>query len=315
MGVKWEGEHRVASSKDRERKLARAKIERQMARRAAQARRQRQIQARIAAGVAVLLIAVGIYWGLNLGHHGKSSPTAANPVCTWNPITPASTPASGSPSPAPSPSGITDVGEPPTTNIATSGYDTMTMTTSAGTIVAELDLTGAPCSAASLSFLAGQGFYDNSSCPRITVASNNGVLYCGTTDPGYQFSDENLPYGFAPSPGAAPRPSGDTDAPAAVVYPAGTVAMDNSGTDTNGGRFFIVYKDTVLPPDYSWVGNVTSGLDVITKIAKAGVSPGASATDGKPRTPVNITSLTVTAAAPSSSPSVAPVPSSSSPAA
>lgn len=303
----------MASSKDRERKLARAKIERQMARRAAKARRQRQIQARIGAGVAVLLVAVGVYWGLNLGHHGKSTPTAANPICTWNPVTPAST--SGSPSPAPSPSGVTDVGEPPTTNIPDSGYDTMTMTTSVGTVVAELDLTGAPCSAASLSFLASQGFYDHSSCPRITVASNNGVLYCGTADPGYQFSDENLPYGFAPSPGAAPRSSGDTDPPAAVVYPAGTVAMDNSGTDTNGGRFFIVYKDTVLPPDYSWVGNVTSGLDVITKVAKGGVTPDGSATDGKPKTPVNITSLTITPAAATSAPSPAPQPSSSSPAA
>ncbi len=302
----------MASSKDRERKLARAKIERQMARRAAKARRQRQIQARIGAGVAVLLVAVGIYWGLNLGG-GKSSPTAAAPLCTWNPITqPSASPVPGeSPSPAPSPSGITDVGEPPTTNIPNSGYDTMTLTTSAGTITSELDVTGAPCSVASLSFLAGQGFYDNSECPRITVASDNGILYCGTTDPAYQFSNENPPYGFAPSPGASPRASDDPNPPAAVVYPAGTVAMDNTGTDTNGGRFFIVYKDTVLPPDYSWIGNVTSGLDVITKVAKGGVVAGASATDGAPKTPVTITSLTIGPAS-SASPSVAPEPSSSS---
>ena len=55
----------MASSKDRERKLARAKIERQQARRAERVRRQRAVQARIGAGLALLLIFVGISWSLN----------------------------------------------------------------------------------------------------------------------------------------------------------------------------------------------------------------------------------------------------------
>jgi len=294
----------VASSKDRERKLARAKIERQMARRAAKARAQRQLQARIGVGVAVLLIIGGVFFAISLGNHSKAA--AAAPLCTWSPVSVPS--ASPSANPSPATPATTDVGTPPTSGFPNIGFDTMTLTTGQGVITAELDMSGSPCGVESMSYLASQGFYDNQTCPRLTVASNNGILYCGTHDPAYTFDAANPPYGFAPSPGASPRPSGDTTPPDSVVYPAGTVALDNSGPSTDGGRFFIVYKDTVLPPQFSVVGNVTSGLDVISNIAKGGVTPGASATDGKPKTPVTIDSITIgpaSSGAPSASPSSA----------
>jgi len=306
----------VASSKDRERKLARAKLERQMARRAAKARAQRQLQARIGVGVAVLLILGGVVFALNLGGHHAKKPVAAA-LCTWNPVSVPSAPASPAPSGSPSPSAsaapstpaVNDVGTPPTTGIANTGFDTMTLTTGQGVITAELDISGTPCGVESLSFLASQGFYDNQSCDRLTVGAKDGILYCGTQDPAYTFDAANIPYGYAPSPGASPRASNDTTPPNSVVYPAGTIALDNNGPGMDGGRFFIVYKDTVLPTQYSVVGNVTSGLDMITNvIAKGGVTPGASATDGKPKVNVAIDSVTIgpaSSSAPSASPSSA----------
>src|SRR5688572_547620 len=67
---------RVASSKERQRKLARAKYERQMARKAASARKSRQIQAGVAAGLAVLLIALGSIWLLG-GFESDPKPAAS----------------------------------------------------------------------------------------------------------------------------------------------------------------------------------------------------------------------------------------------
>jgi peptidyl-prolyl cis-trans isomerase B (cyclophilin B) len=110
------------------------------------------------------------------------------------------------------------------------------------------------------------------------------VLQCGdptatgSGGPGYQYGEENLP-----------------TAATGVSYPAGTLAMANAGAGTNGSQFFIVYKDTTLPASYTIFGKVTSGLDVVTKIAAAGVSGGG--TDGKPAKPVSLLSVTVKKAA------------------
>jgi peptidyl-prolyl cis-trans isomerase B (cyclophilin B) len=53
-------------------------------------------------------------------------------------------------------------------------------------------------------------------------------------------------------------------------YPAGTLAMANSGPGTNGSQFFLVYADTQLGPDYTIFGRITSGLDLLKKIAEVG---------------------------------------------
>lgn len=62
--------------------------------------------------------------------------------------------------------------------------------------------------------------------------------------------------------------------------------MANSGANTNGSQFFIVYNTSPLPPNYSVWGQVTSGLDVVDRIAAAGVQGGG--TDGKPNANVVI---------------------------
>ena len=69
-----------------------------------------------------------------------------------------------------------------------------------------------------------------------------------------------------------------------MTYPAGTVAMANTGqAHTGGSQFFLVYKDSQLPPSYTPFGTIDAdGLKVLQKIAAAGESTGQPVT--APRT-------------------------------
>ena len=285
----------MAPSKTRQRALARAKLERQIARRAAAARRRRQIQAGAGVGLAVVLIVVGVVWAAG-GFSGSRKHTAAGPECAWTSI--------------PTSDKVKDVGKPPTTNIPKSGTSTMTITTNLGVVEAELDQAGAPCTVASFTYLAGKQFFDNTKCHRLTT-SGIYVLQCGDPSasgsggPAYKFPDERLP---SPTDTPSGAPSGSPSASPSAgaptnLYPAGTLAMANSGADTNGSQFFIVYKDgSALEAKYTIFGKVTKGLDIVQKVAEGGVTPGSSDTDGAPKTAVTIQSLTV-AAAPAANPS------------
>jgi peptidyl-prolyl cis-trans isomerase B (cyclophilin B) len=301
----------VASSRTRQRKLARAKMERQLARRASKARRNRQLQAGLAVGlVAVIAVVVGLFVGGVFSSKPKPAVTA---TCAYNPPADAST--------------LTDVGRPPTSGEPRTGTEPMTVTTDQGTIGITLDLAKAPCAASSFHYLAGKSFFNNTKCNRLTT-SGSFLLQCGdpkgdgTGGPAYTFADENLP---APTAAASPSDSASASAsPAATAsasasaaptatYPRGTVAMYSKGPDANGSQFFIVYKDSQLPPSYSIIGTVTTGLDVIDKVAAADAvdANGAATGDGTPKTPVTIQTLTVgtepsTSPAPSGSGSAAP---------
>jgi peptidyl-prolyl cis-trans isomerase B (cyclophilin B) len=273
----------VAATKARQRALARAKVERQIARRAAAARRRRQIQAGLGAALAVIVVVVGVVWATG-GFDRKPSKTsdAAGQDCAWTPQAASDT--------------VKDVGKPPTSKIPKAGAATMTITTNVGVVEAELDRTGAPCTAASFAYLASKQFFDNSKCHRLTTTGIY-VLQCGdpsgtgTGGPAYKFADEKLP-----SP--ADQPSASPSAPpSANLYPAGTLAMANSGADTNGSQFFIVYKDgSSLEAKYTIFGKVTKGLDIVQKVADAGLADGSQGGDGKPKTDVVIQSLTVVSA-------------------
>jgi peptidyl-prolyl cis-trans isomerase B (cyclophilin B) len=110
-----------------------------------------------------------------------------------------------------------------------------------------------------MSALANAGYFDKSLCHRLTTQGLF-VLQCG--DPtltgagsptGWKgYADENLPKAGAKN------------------YPAGTVAMANSGVNTNGSQFFLVYADTQLGPNYTIWGKVTKGLDLLKKIGAVG---------------------------------------------
>lgn len=283
----------MASSRDRQRALARAKLNRQLARRAAAQRKRRQMQAGIAVGVAVVLVAIGVAWSTGLFSHDDKKKSTAAEQCAWTPVS-----TTGNQT-------LKDVGKPPTTGIQTSGEKSMTITTNQGVLTARLDAATAPCAVASMSYLAGKNFFDNSPCHRLTT-SGIFVLQCGdpsgtgTGGPTYRFADESLPKP-APSASGSDQPN---------YYPKGTLAMANSGADTNGSQFFIVYKDgSALGPQYTPIGTVVSGLEVVERVAAAGVADanGQPATDGKPKLDTVIQSLTVGEGAPAvTTPSGAP---------
>jgi cyclophilin family peptidyl-prolyl cis-trans isomerase len=77
---------------------------------------------------------------------------------------------------------------------------------------------------------------------------------------------------------------------AVVARPGPVLAMANAGPGTNGSRFFLVYKDSELPPDYTVFGTIDqAGLATLDKVAAAGAVSGGD--DGSPATPVTIKSV------------------------
>jgi peptidyl-prolyl cis-trans isomerase B (cyclophilin B) len=161
------------------------------------------------------------------------------------------------------------------------------MATDQGNIGLMLANNESPCTVNSFASLAGQGFFNNTKCHRLTTSANLGVLQCGdpkgdgTGGPGYQFANEYPTNQFPPNDPQAQQP---------MLYPRGTIAMANAGPNTNGSQFFLVYKDSELPPQYTVFGTIQAdGLTTIDKIAKAGVAGGGE--DGEPATPVNVKSI------------------------
>lgn len=137
----------------------------------------------------------------------------------------------------------------------------MTLKTNCGDVVIALDA-NAPFTVTQITALAKAGYYNKSLCHREAISGFE-MLQCGDPTaqgaggPGFSYADENLPIGKA------------------LAYPAGTVAMANSGpnTNTNGSQFFLVFGDSpALGPSYSIWGKITKGLDVLKYIASKGVN-------------------------------------------
>ncbi|BFU43743.1 peptidylprolyl isomerase [Krasilnikovia sp. MM14-A1004] len=279
----------MASSKDRQRKLARAKLDRQQARRASKLQRRRRIQAGVGAAVGLLLIVGGVAWlggAFDSDDDTDTPDVASSDVCVWTPQSAASN------------TSLKDVGMPPTKGIPTSGTQTMTITTNQGKpIVVSLDATTAPCSAASFSYLSGKKFFDNTQCHELTA---DGAVRCGDPTgtgqggPTYSFYDENLP--TAP-PTPAPSPSAKVPPRIAPVYPKGTVAMIGNPPGTNGSQFLIFFKDfSPKTPQYSIVGHVTDGMDTVAAIGRIPVVDNGSGAKVKPKDKIVVQSVTVSAA-------------------
>ncbi len=151
---------------------------------------------------------------------------------------------------------------------------TVTIDAAFGKVTLLLNGRDAPCATESFLSLARQKYFDGTSCHRLATGSIK-VLQCGDPDgngsggPGYSFKDENLK-------GAS--------------YPPGTVAMANSGPDTNGSQFFLVFGDTPLPARYTPFGEITAGLDAVRALAAQGSTP---PVDGKPNADASIRTVTV----------------------
>ena len=240
------------------------------------------MRSRLLAGVPALLLLATLSACSDDGDEkATDTSTDASSDSTGTPSDPATTetadggaPGSASCTYTPDGSGG-DVELPPAT-AAYSGKVGAKVTTSIGTLQFTLDADNAPCTVNSFLSLAGLGYYDGTSCHRLTVADGFKVLQCGDPTgtgaggPGYAYADEL---------------SGSE------TYGSGTLAMANAGPDTNGSQFFIVYGDTGLPPSYTVFGTVDkAGLKAIDAAAAAGVTP-AGAQDGAPVTPVKIESV------------------------
>lgn len=123
--------------------------------------------------------------------------------------------------------------------------------TSKGEIVFALDAAQAPLAVSNFVYLASQGYYNGLRWHRVVpgfVIQGGDPLGNGTGGPGYKFADEAV----------------------TSEYTAGTVAMANSGPNTNGSQFFIVLEDQPgLPKLYTIFGQVTSGMDVVRAITPA----------------------------------------------
>jgi cyclophilin family peptidyl-prolyl cis-trans isomerase len=151
------------------------------------------------------------------------------------------------PNPAPSP---------------TTKMDTATLHTNKGDITIEFYGNDAPNTVANFKKLAGEKFYDGIKFHRVIKGfmiqagdpnskDDTKMSLWGTGGPGYKFADEI-----------------NADSPLYKTgYKAGTVAMANSGPNTNGSQFFVMHMDYPLPPLYTIFAHVTSGQDVVNAIA------------------------------------------------
>jgi peptidyl-prolyl cis-trans isomerase B (cyclophilin B) len=267
----------VVSSEQRRKQLAREKYLRQQQRRV-QARRKARIRgAVIATAVVVVLGSVGAFAAFDNSSKDAKNDSAADA-------------ASPSPSKAPDPCDKPAKGKPngkkwkkePKLTIDKSATYTMTMHTTCGDIDVTMDAGAAPHTVNSFAFLAKENFFDHTPCHRLTTQGIY-VLQCGdptgtgTGGPGYTIPDENL----------------DAKSVKGGTYPAGTVAMANTGQkDSGGSQFFLVYKDSPLPAKYTPFGKVSdAGMKVLKKIAEAG---GGGPTGQKPNATVVIDDLSVT---------------------
>jgi peptidyl-prolyl cis-trans isomerase B (cyclophilin B) len=278
----------LAGSRERQRQRARERHERQ---REEHRQRQQQLRRRLSIGAVVVLV-LGLAAGLSLVFTGGSTPAAkSKPKATASAS--ATSSAAAVAEPAHHCTYTTTGGGKPSLPTASPDYNasyTATINTNLGKIGISLLNSKATCTVNSFAHLAETNFFNNTQCWRVSNSSGLYLLQCGDPTataksklscssstlgiggPGYQFADENL---------------------TGATYPAGTVAMANGGANTNGSQFFLVFKNTTLPASYTPFGKITSGLDILQNVAKAGTSCTIQAGGGVPKEKVIINSVTV----------------------
>lgn len=244
--------------KERRKQVERERYQRQVARRIRKDERNRTIRA-VVTSVAIVVVVVGGmgFLAYTLSDNGKDDkpetlPTRDNPsssaaadanACQYQKV------------PAEQAGGaLKDVGVPPK---KPAKVDTKaTVSTNRGDLQVDLFGKKAPCTVNSFTYLAGKKFFDDTECHRV-VNKQIYVLQCGkpagkAQGPTYQYTTENT---------------------TGAKYGKGTLAMANSGTpESNGSQFFIVYKSSPLPPQYTVFGQVTGGIGMVEKVGKAGAT-------------------------------------------
>ncbi|MFI6062971.1 peptidylprolyl isomerase [Streptomyces sp. NPDC051286] len=257
----------MVSSDQRRRQLAREKFERQQQRREEARRRTRRLTVVITSALAVVAV-VGVAAYVSVGNDDKDKKSDAA--------------ASASPSPSASESSVPE----PAMKIDKKAKYTFSLKTNQGDIAFTMDAAKTPHTTNSFKSLADKGFFDGTKCHRLTTQGIF-VLQCGdpkgdgTGGPGYTIPDENL------------TALGKAGKDGTVTYPAGTVAMANTGQPhTGGSQFFLVYKDSKLPPTYTPFGTMdAASLKAVQEVGTAGVTGGAA--DGAPKKAVTISKAAV----------------------
>ncbi len=153
---------------------------------------------------------------------------------------------------------------------------TATLETNQGSVDVEFFPEDAPNTVNNFVSLAKDGFYDGTPFHRIIkgfMVQGGDPTGSGMGGPGYKFADEKV----------------------AKDYEPGTLAMANSGPNTNGSQFFICHADLKgrLPKNYTIFGKVTSGLDVVDAIASVKVKSSSSGEPSSPVEPVVLQKVTV----------------------
>ena len=286
-------------SNEERRETAKLNLERQLQSRASADKRRRILT--VVAAVATIAAAAGAIFLFVAKDEDSNIPTAAVTTAA-EPMTPAPRGGEGQ---LPIFKAAADLGAncqyPAGTQKASKAVDapktgkvptdpatvSVSMSTDQGNIGLVLNNAEAPCTVNSFASLAQKGFFNDTICHRLTTAPSLGVLQCGDPagtgggGPGYTFANEYPTNQYPKNDPALQNP---------MLYPRGTLAMANAGPDTNGSQFFLVYKDSQLPPGYTVFGTIdATGLATLDKIAQGGVAGGS--TDGKPATEVKVKSI------------------------
>ncbi|WP_205843602.1 peptidylprolyl isomerase [Nakamurella deserti] len=267
---------------EQRRDVAKRKLERQLVRRQEQqkSRRQRTV---IGAVIAAVVVIAGVVFVVTRPPADESA-TAAEPTpeptsaCTY---TDAETT-------------VKAVQKPDNTNPLTSGTVDATITLGQGTVPVTLDRSFAPCAVNAFVSLASQGYYNETSCHRLTTAENFKILQCGDPSgtgrggPGYSYAAE-----------AAPVTDPAADPATTSAFPVGTLAMattpGGTGGGTNGSQFVVVYGESDLSSGgLTKIGTVgAEGLAVVDQIAAKGTVDGSNGVADVPAEKVDVTSVTV----------------------
>ena len=165
----------------------------------------------------------------------------------------------------------------PPTCITEGAVYTAVVTTNKGEFAIVLDAEKAPLAVNSFVTLARYKFFDGTVCHR---AIPGFVVQCGdptasgSGGPGYSFADE---------------------LPQAGEYVIGSIAMANSGPNTNGSQFFIITGENgaTLNPDYTLFGQVIEGLDQTVPALNAASNPDPAANGVPPTEDLIINSVTI----------------------
>ncbi|MEV0588955.1 peptidylprolyl isomerase [Nonomuraea sp. NPDC050310] len=295
----------MATGKDRQKQLAREHHERQLKRRIEREQKAKKL-AVVGSTVGVIVVVGGIVAATALlGGDSESTAAAASPTPSAGVPTPEGSPTpENTVTPAAGPKAfdaktgtcdyvademgsVKNVGLPPKKIKPKKLPATLTFKTSQGDIEIKLNTDKAPCTVNALAFLAEKGYYDGSKCHRLGNAQFP-MLQCGDPTakadgkgeadgqggPGFRMAEENLQ---------------------GATYKRGVMAMAKTmAPGTTGSQFFLVYGDIGLSPDYTPVGTITKGLDILDKVNKAGVITPGPAGDGTgaPKESVEIKSVT-----------------------